>query len=1020
MIRLKSEYTSAYGTNYTIEIYDDSYVGALIPFAVSGTGHSISLEPTGERRNEPFVSTKVEFFMRFDEVKDQLADLELFFADYLTAPAQTFPLVIKRESSIVWAGFLLPTLVEREDDSYPFFLKLSGTDGIGTLKELPYTTSDTAFSRQTVVEQLFNIISKTGIVPYLDPNNVLKIIHNWWPNERTYSSVESVLELTRTRLAPYIELDGDGNPEETTYFDVLAKLCTNFNFRLIFSAGSYWAIQTKALIESSVVIHTYDSVGAKVTSSLTATPSKTVYTDLIKYTGFVEKYYAPYLEVRVTHKTFDGGSYVFEPGVFQKTIFDVNSNSGVATFVYSGFLEYDITSIRTSIGVPTDTVYVKFRIQIILNNYSLNRQQSFNLTLGAPNAPTSETWYFNTTGSYEIIDQSGPNNNLVRVPFSIPSNPNNVPIPEDGAMNIIISVTDVYYASAGLWNNIQLSNESPSGITDEYFEIFYTGQPSSQIIDTVYSNINNNTTNTEVEKLDIYFGDGPNPNTLGAIQVDSGTNNWVESTAWSYKNATPYVTLPQLLADELMEGQSAVIPKMIGTFKGIVDPHERLIRGARIYAILRCTFNGFREETTGEWFLLETREGTFNPLPPKGKPGRGPSPVLAQERTVSSSFDQAIDNIIPITAPLDNEVEITSINITALPQELVPIYKNGTTLFLVDSYTGGFDEITLSADVALNDKVISVDAFTTARYYVSGSYIVPSIQPGPSTSIYNLLPQQDVTVNANGNRLSINGGDLVFFGPNNGTEFGKISIAPASGSIGFNGTNVICSISMSDFDRELIIRLTNKITQTTVSEIILREDQLLLQARSAGPIRKIDIRPSSIEFNQKYHLPDGLVDVFAENTRFYYTYDRTTAKAEWVPAILAIGYRATPLVLNLVANTPQIIFLTYPTLKGFTLEVDGSLTYENVGLDTIIDLNAVFQISSNTNNTIVTLRLIVNSTPILGTTISVDVPRQGEGVLVPFVATGLLTDLSNFYIEIESNLQTDITINTAQFRVKNS
>jgi len=767
-LRLYASLTSINNNVYDVEIHDTEWAGSTAEFRCANNGFTIEYFPENDERFCGIIATTGSIDMFVDDTDTAL---QSFLVDLVDAPESQFRLVVYLNSNLYWLGNFLTDQIEKEDDRYPFIITLTATDIIGTLKNIPFDVYTTGWVTyfdlfKDIITRLNTLSMFSDISPTI---NLLKYVFNWWPDNLTYAVTTNPLEVLRIRINTFIELDSKGQPKDSSYYDVLFKLCTELGCTFIFTNGIYWILQQNEYIDTTWIVHTYDVTFTKVTSSLGSIPTKTAFTELDKVVGFTERYYPPLAKVEVKYNYFEGANLLREDTIKEADggviLEDVNSNSGVASFRMSGKLWVDMTQWRIDNMVPYDLIFVNFRIRISIadggSGYSFSGGSRV-ISDGAGGTfeqRIEEKWQTGIT-NYFYVAVKVVTSNLGYNRFALPEFTNPL-IPADGDMTISIGISDIwrFNTTTGVWVN-SVTNFPDFDIQEPYFEVFYDGIPGGNFDILTYAAENQIDKNTKILSIDTYHGDGPTPAVLGKIQVsnDSGLT-WVDTNQWRVGNTGSFVKISQLLANEIIKGQIKSTPRMIGKYNQIYHPYEKLLRSTRAYIFHSGRFIARDDSITGEWHYVAVN--TIPTIPPPLKigttipiPGRTPNfPASDDGRTTPVKFPEP--TIIPALSPtttvdfIDSGTIITEIQVVEITQ--AGVYNEGDIIRVI-TQTGLEQIFIITQDAAIGDTVLHVQSATTDFSIPSGSYIIRDDigdGNGQFAGIYAYVDQTSIPISIN-------------------------------------------------------------------------------------------------------------------------------------------------------------------------------------------------------------------------------------------------------------------------------
>lgn len=135
---------SCWGTVYDILIEENGYTGSAVSRAL-GRPPIIRMQDSS-----PIFSTCCELYLECEE------DYE--YVDLYTTNPNQYRVSVLQNGHSVWSGFVATELYSEPDIAPRYDVKITATDGLGTLKEYPFVPIGYA----SVKEHLYNLLDKTG------------------------------------------------------------------------------------------------------------------------------------------------------------------------------------------------------------------------------------------------------------------------------------------------------------------------------------------------------------------------------------------------------------------------------------------------------------------------------------------------------------------------------------------------------------------------------------------------------------------------------------------------------------------------------------------------------------------------------------------------------------------------------------------------------------------------------------------------------------------------------------------
>lgn len=783
-VRLKGGFTSIEtGSVYVVNIHDTTYSGTVINFDLFADGLTIDYDHKDKGRNVSVLTSKVRIKMILDD-SDKLS----FLQDVVASAEGRFRVEILKDTNKFWYGFILPDLLDRQDypNPVPSELNIKATDGLGRLQKLEYNDSGTSYTgKATFLDHLFNILGKVGFDDfYADDEDYVVSFVNWWDTNHVYSATQNPFELSRFDHRALIEVDSGGETLYNTCYDVLEQIVKAWNCRFMFSEGAYYLVQINSYEtdDSTKVLKRYDKNKTLVTTSTTDFDTWTQTTGEISlyqnstYNGFhsngIFRYYPALRKVEVSYEHYSTDNFI--PGYewsdtsFPTATFStIDYNGGAARLVFNSNLE-----VRADFATAPDfqVCVFHFRIQFKVGTKYLARNSSFvngNFVYG-DFFWSSSIEYVDFYSEWIYLDNSPRYN---QISFITPL------LEASGDLEIIISKFAHYNTSGSQIFTGADNFTAYYTVANTAVQIFVEGNLKGQTNIDVFTATNNaGSTNSETEEVSVLVGDGPSPNTFGAIQVYDDTT-WVASTDWRKGNAGTYVPFGQLLANELLAGQALAIERLVGDVTGSFFPHGRLRRingGSAInYVFVGGSLNLHKDIWSGEWIQVDidnlkvtaSGERTFvlSTTKPRRNAGSGRnvggvSRTATLPPTIDIPLIQAegqeqgiytVDTIqsptqIGITTTYDSGTEITSIAVEPITED--GVYFEGDEIVIITPLGEQIPAI-VAADTMPGDTSVSVLPVTPGVNIPRNSTI--SIRPEALASYIQRSRLQKIEIYAN-------------------------------------------------------------------------------------------------------------------------------------------------------------------------------------------------------------------------------------------------------------------------------
>jgi hypothetical protein len=724
--RLHTTILSLSGESYDLEFFDDNYSGASTEVKTVAGSVSIRWVGADKDRTNPIVAASLSVGLVVEN-----ATIESFVTDLITAPESRFQVVLKKSSTVKFAGYIVTDLVAIENISYPYTFTISATDGIGRLKDLDYNNAGTAYSgKETVADHIDNIIGQIGLSAHT--GTTLTKLTSW--QEDTQQPAADLLANTRVDHAIFTKQDRNGNDQFSNPFRVLKELCKIFLARFLFWDGSYHFQQINQYATYS---------GADVTATKAVSTGLWTFLPPFRQVRIILKYGEQINSAKGIGLTQDNNTGVISG--------DFNTND---TFVFKGLLEYKTTFSTAFIAANGVKVHrVKIGIVIGIGDRYLERSAT---TADFYNIENGEMeWVqdgFNNLHYYEIygtvITEFNYNfNKIISFNIETPSYPGaDVSTARLQIHTIHFLKPDGGYYTAPdidiswtLYNaHFQKANEET---TVRNYEKIYTASNS----------IAGNSKNKVIETV---LGDVDITTSPAKLQINNGTT-WEDSDGWTNDIFTSR-KLGQLLANEVMAAQTTPVRVLEQTLiLSDFSPLSRVTYQGVQYMFLSGTWLPERDEIAGQFAeinidranvtegAIQTGDGstTTDPTNPDGDADTGGTDPTNNDNTDPSLTNIQI-SILDCISLLRLDQDVTAgTNYTSVTIEPVPtntIFYENDILKVIHPVTGYVETVTVLANTGAADehKYIAGDttlylSWTPNKNIPDGAYILKDFKTSP-------------------------------------------------------------------------------------------------------------------------------------------------------------------------------------------------------------------------------------------------------------------------------------------------
>lgn len=747
--RFTSQSVSELGTTYTVAIDDSSYGGSEIDIEIAG--FEITYDP--EKQDDPATpiipsSCRVIYNIVRSETR---TDFNSFISDLLDADEGRFRLKITDSAGgIYWLGFIITDQVAYEDDAWAdpvARFEVRATDGISRLKDLDYNDAGTAYTGRVLLsEHIFNLLDKIGLLDFYGASDdVLYTRLRWYEDGMGASNSDDPLALTYVDHSVFYSIDGEGNYEYQSGYDVLKQIAQMFLSRFYYSAG-YWRMdQIKEYGQSTLYTHQWLADGTKRATSTDTNTALVENSDDIVRLGNVKgmyRYFAPAREIKVKYTHFNDRNYLigqtWSDNADPEIQWSFGGGTDIRLWIRGTIVHEALFSPVSDFEKGFFLFQFKIRASIGGTTYYLKRDYTISngsISYGEPSWETAigQIYYF----VCDRNEYSSPLQTQTEVNFETPE------MPADGDVDAYIDLEfDEYFHL-----NPNQTTLSPSTVTWQFYNVIgqLTADDDSALTSfTNFSKTNAATPNASlVLEYETLLGDAASDTfyTSSVVTID---NAGTEETGreWAKGIGGGGKPIIQLWLDELMTLRNKSLLRYEGQIYGTAYQFHEIWETIENKELIgqRLTYNSKTDIWSGDWWQVGTNraiDGTLaNPtnhptlmpglpvFPPPG-PTRGgnPEPGLPFVDPVFETVSGGGTAVAQTTVPVEGGGgAITTITIDPIGNGCT--IASGDTITLFNPATGDSETFTVTADVGASDTTISISSTNPTNSYISGAYVI--------------------------------------------------------------------------------------------------------------------------------------------------------------------------------------------------------------------------------------------------------------------------------------------------------
>lgn len=305
--RYTSKFTDDLGGEWGVEIMDADYVGSSpFEFTLGADGFTLDYESEPQNRFQPVIGSTVQFSILAQNSNDE------WIVEQLAASEEgRFSVKITRDPdgspSLFWSGVILAEQVTIEDAYFPRSIRLTASDDIGNLTNVPYNDNGTAYTgKDYIYRHLLKALKK---VRHIDNYGTTAALLKWANNFHEASATTSADHLADVALlhSAWYNLDGGEIDSYASCFEVIENIARAFNARFFQHEGAFCFIPAQLYVDfttssNSLTLESCRFDGTKLTQATLAT-KYTSETDGYRRIGNALTYMRPLQRVQKTWDT---------------------------------------------------------------------------------------------------------------------------------------------------------------------------------------------------------------------------------------------------------------------------------------------------------------------------------------------------------------------------------------------------------------------------------------------------------------------------------------------------------------------------------------------------------------------------------------------------------------------------------------------------------------------------------------------------------------------------------------------
>lgn len=757
-----------YSAEYTVNIYDNDYSGDPVDVLIRSCKVLWDSEK-GDDRHSPIIGSRATINLNIPATN---TDLTTFIEDFAYGEDARFLIEIIKSSSPtdVWRGIATADQ-SGEEDIDPFDFKISAICGLGLLKKKPYHDGSALYTGiNRFTEHITTALKKMPhIAMFWGVGDVfIRTAVDWWSASMASGADDDAMFQGGVDHAAFYDYQKEGGIDEDVLssYDVLSNILRAFGLRIYQSEGHFRIDQIPYRSASPYYTRDYDLDGAFISSAANSNANVINQTSAGAKLTLVNYDFLPILkkaevtyDVRLRRNFLNG--FNLQSGGLSTIDFDqaISANGGDAIMRLRGNVSFGVKNLTYS-GNPTDVLFFVPNIKLQIGTNYLKRDYTivnFTAQLKPPEwtAVSGDRIYLphslgpiGTTGS-QI-------NGSFNIDILTPA------LPSDGDDNVLIFAT----GSLVKWNG--------SGVSDSEFQIYWSasnlfleiydeGTPIVSEDEVLYT-ATNPLDAVEIYETKIRIGSETLSNSAGRVFRWNGSI-WVTAPLWGQGVATRDDLLGDLLAINILNGQSSARRRMNGSLYGNFRIHRLMqTTDGREWMFSRVDWDLTQNTMNGSWIELDYGTDGVSSTPIKKKiipngPTYPPFPDPADPNGLTNNAPGFVSNPPPtVLAPiaynaLDSEI-FEGDTITTIPIKTISAgneFLAGDLVTITNPYTGAFQDFTISTPPTAGATSLSVSSAAAISDYPEDSYL----------TIKQKAYAYSLPTGASGDHLYFNGTDWV-------------------------------------------------------------------------------------------------------------------------------------------------------------------------------------------------------------------------------------------------------------------
>jgi len=605
-VRYTNQFYSLNDTLWKIDIWDRDYTGAATEFNTDVPGFTLNYPSEGSERFNPVIGAECVIHL-----VNETDEIDTLLSDILEAEEKRFAILIYKNSSLFWCGWVTNDLIEDVNENKPRGNTITASD-FAILKYIDYDNSGTNYTDTIRVhDHIIRALNKSGLYQFWNSNDeYLKTSVDWIETNHPARD-ETKDPLYYTRLYSNVfnkEVEGLNELKPSNCYDVLMNIAKSFGCRLFQSNGMFNFIQINNYADNNAYVRAYDYSGtlkSTDTEDFRITINQT--TNALK--SYIQNRYYPPLQKVTLQYDFAKYLNILPPASNYESEVSLGIMNLDDRIKFAGIIKTIFTPL---IGSPDSKFKCVFHLKIKLEGDSATvyylKGDNYQQTPAEWTTNSSDVFIIRSLPTAGLFYSVAGMRDVKYTQIGFDANK----FPERGILTFeldLISYIDIY--------NAPYTPNGGISYTCDNFKLTYVNEDDSinlrKYITAINQDSGGNILNSYIyDHGVIIIGDG-RLSKEGSLETNDGSSaNWILSTSWEHATDGSTYTLAELLAVEILAGQRVSRAVMQGSIIGNFSVLNSLVYDSLKWVFLGGSYSASVDEWQAEWFeIAENRPYIF-------------------------------------------------------------------------------------------------------------------------------------------------------------------------------------------------------------------------------------------------------------------------------------------------------------------------------------------------------------------------------------------------------------------------